>query len=294
MGYGIAVSVGNLPGLEGVERLLALATGDAEGLYPNQIAALRRLAQGAQEKWKSYASGNEPLPDGTRLRPWSGAYLQSILLEEVNALDYRVFSDPAIAPHAPALEWGAKGWDMRELLRRSHRARRSAEGKLYLIIPYRHGTPQSVVVGAYSGREMPQDVYALARELAPSLVTGHYEEASVHDAKVRVRRNAYAWGDRLTLRELRALGVEERQAQRMAGMVRFDASTPAARSSLYLTFRTLSEKSPAGTWVIPDRPGKGVAEAVYRWAQNLAPQVLAKAKEFDIERIKRLAGIGGA
>jgi hypothetical protein len=274
----------------GVERAVAMAAEDAAVIFPNQVRAIQEIAEAGHRRWLNYASGKEALPDGSRIRSWSGRYLRSIQLEQTGEHDYSIYSND---PKARVIEEGASAWDLHDILYTSHKVRRSKKGSLYLIIPFRHGTPDTVVVGEYSGNEMPENVYERMREKAKSFITGQFSEPSVHDPETSVTRNVYDWGGRLTLAELKELGYDpqDRKTQRMAGMVRMDTSTERRGSSLYLTFRTLSENNPAGTWLIPERPGRYPAKAVAEWLQRETPRIMALALELDAEHITRLASV---
>lgn len=272
------------------ERAVALAIEDAAALFPNQVSAIAALAEAGHARWLEYASGERALPSGATIRPWSGAYLRSIQMEQTADLRYTLWSDD---PKARTIEEGAPAWDFHEVLATSRKVRRSRRGTLYLIIPFRHGTPDTVVVGEYSQRMMPQDVYDRMREKAASYITGHYSELSVHDPSEPVRRNTYDWGGRLTLAELSRMGFArgDPKTQRMAGMVRFGTDLPGRSGSLYLTFRTLSESNGEGTWVIREREGRYPAKAVAEWLNQKYPEIMDAALELDAEHVKRLAGI---
>ncbi len=285
--YGVNISIGFPPG---IERAVAMAVEDAAALFPNQVRAIQEIAEAGHRRWLSYASGAETLPDGQRIRSWTGRYLRSIQLEPSGDYAYTIFSDD---PKAHIIEEGASSWDLHDILYTSHKARRSKQGNLYLIIPFRHGIPDTVVVGEYTGREMPDDVYRRMKEKARSAIVGQFTEPSVHDPSVAVPRNIYNWGGRLTLAELGELGYDpaDRRTQQMAGMVRMETSTGGRSSSLYLTFRTLSENNPEGTWIIPERAGRYPARAVAEWLQRETPRIMELALELDVEHIKRLAGV---
>lgn len=289
--YTVTVSVG-LP--DQITRAAALAVADAEHLFPNQMRAVQELAEAGYRKWRAYATGQEALPDGSTLRARSGDYARSIKLEQEGEHEYRIWSDGTIAPHNVNIEEGSSAWNMRDVLQTSRKARRSKRGDLYLIIPFRWGTPDTIVVGEYTGREMETEIYQAMRAKAASRITGTRLEPAVNYPGEEVERFTYRWGDRLTMTELVELGFdpEDRQTQRMEGMVRMEGSTPRATSSTYLTFRTVSERSPAGSWEMPAREGKYPARAVFNWLQEKYPEIMEVALELDAQRIKQLAGIG--
>jgi len=280
--YEVTLSIGLGP----FERAVALATSRPEDLFPYQLATVRELAQAAYRKWVSYALG-EPLPSGERIQPRTGNYARSIQLvaEEDHAYTLR-----SSAPYAPALEWGRPAFDMREVLKRSHQARKAKDGHLYMYIPFRHGTPGTVGFASV----LPEEVYARVRRFRKSRITGEYQEPSVHDPRVMARRFTYEWGDRLTRGDLEAMGLDltDPEVRRLEGLYRFEAaSTEKEGRSVYLTFRTLSENSPPGTWVIPEHPGYRIAGAVYDWLVQVYPEAMRIALEADVERLKALAGV---
>lgn len=288
MAYEVRVNLG-FPGA--LEAMLAEAVADVAAVFPNTLRALSALAEAAQRRWIAYASGALALPSGQRLHRRTGQYAESIQIRVENphgGVRYVIYSDD---PKAGALEWGTPAWDMRRVLRTSHKARRAADGHLYLIIPFRWGTPGTLVLGAYAGREMPEPVHTwwLAPDRQSSYVVGERYEPSVHDPQVSVRRLVYLWGDRLTPRDLAELGIdpESQLGRRLAGMVRMRAEDPSLLSA-YVTFRTLSERSKGG-WIHPGTPAYGVGKAVYDWLQSIYPRFIEQALQADVERLKEKA-----
>lgn len=154
----------------------------------------------------------------------SGGYARGI----VNGLQYPYNNDPLhffaenLAPYARALEDGFDAFDMKKALESSDKVRISKDGKKYLVIPFRHGTPGSKMYKA-----MPKEVYDKApfvtykdqmfvpgghgaKNMKQSHIVKTYKEGSVKDAltakdadvlreqnSVKVTRNSYQWGDKL-------------------------------------------------------------------------------------------------
>lgn len=287
MSYGISVSVG-FP--SDYERLVALSVADASEIFPNQVGAIAMLAEAAHAKWLAYASGNETTPSGKKINARTGNYMNSIKLEQTPE-GYSIYSDLDMAPYARVIEDGASAFDMHALLQTSDKTRISKAGKKYLIIPFRHGSPDSLVVGAYTGRAMPDDVYGRMSSSAQSFVSGSYQEQSVNSDNMTTRLT-YDWGSKLTLGDLTQAGYDptERQTQNMVGMARMASNTDKATSSVYVTFRVLSEDSDG--WVIPEREGAEPAKAVYEWLQKNQQDIMSKALEADIKRLEGLVGFG--
>jgi hypothetical protein len=83
-------------------------------------------------------------------------------------------------------------------------------------------------------------------------------------------QNTYSWGDKLVT------GLAG--GNNYNNMYRFGADSGDSKSSVYLTFRTMSEKSKG--WIIPPQPGQHIAEGV---STAMAP----KAQMAFAEAIKR-------
>ena len=281
MSYRLDVSVGFSGELE---RLLALNADNAATLFPNQIEAIKRLALLAQKKWIDYASG-KPLPDGSTINRWSGSYARSIQIEHDGELRYTVFSDDI---KALLIENGGGAWDMKKLLYTSHKTRISKDGGRYLIWPFRKGSPNTTVLGEYTGGDMPVMVnqWWLSKDQPSdsSEVTGQFSEKSAQDGSTKVQRNTYRWGSRLSAKDLESVGLDpEREGKNLLGMVRM--RSPDGGNSQLTTFRVMSESSSG--WQVPDREAKAPAKAVYDFLSEHFERVMGIALEADIEALKR-------
>ncbi len=244
---------------------------------PTLSLALQAVATEAQILWREYASGR-PLPDGRVINSRSGAYANSIELTQPGDLHWRVSTSLG---YADAIEHGTPSYDMKRALATSLKTRISKEGKRYLVIPFRHGTPGTVTFGSV----MPSHVHELARALSASRVKAQLQvpnDLGVHDIQTRqpipVTRRAYSWGERLP-GGLVSKSKPHHATDRFAGMVRFDA--PHKGHSQFLTFRIMSEDSPG--WQRPAQPGFHVAKAVHDELAPKAQKIFADALAHDIE-----------
>src|SRR5690606_5878487 len=123
------------------------------------------------------------------------------------------------------------------MLNTSLKVRTTTKGSRFLIIPFQHNTPGANAIG----RAMPDDVYALAKTLTASTVTGQTRRLSGTGAfdiasrkRLTVNQNIYKWGSSLQGYALH---------KHYQGMKRFDTSAGGPKRSSYLTFRVMSEKS---------------------------------------------------
>jgi len=249
-------------------------------VFPTLQWAVQRIAQAAHTRWLNYATGR-PLPGGQTIGGRSGAYAQSILLRQLDPLNWQVYSD---APYAAAIEFGSAPLDMKKALLTSAKVRRvQAKGKhhgqRYLIIPFRHGSPGAATFG---GNVMNDDQHALARDLLPSHITGATRRPSGNFPGETVHQNTYKWGGRLPA----GLAPKLRPAHAtdpLAGMVKFQSNRGGNRDTGYLTFRVMGEWSPG--WLRPAQPGKFPARTALEDFKDLAQTAFSAALNRDLQAI---------
>jgi len=247
------------------------------GILPHTFAAIGESMGEIQTTWINTAR--------TTFNKPTGRYIHGI---EAGVM-YPYEGNPMIGmvvntfhPVARYLEDGYGPFDMKKALDTSKQVRMSKPDKhgnrhKYLIIPFRHGTPDS------SGQEratlgtMPPDIYELARNLAQSQRLSSYKEPSPNQGEAV--RHTYAWGDRITQMEIiEKTGADWGSRSKMvadpryyqdqtytwksspyAGMVRMQ-SGPEPNRSTYMTFRVMSETSDPHSWWHPGIPAYRVAQ----------------------------------
>lgn len=255
--------------------------------------AVQALANAAHQQWQKYAQG-EPLPNGQIIHTRSGTYHRSIQLEQIGPFAFRVFSNLA---YAEAIETGSPARDLKKMLNSSLKVRVTKEGKRYLIIPFRWGTPGTI---GFGGNVMPQAVHnfwkpqSVARSRVISIGqrpsgTGAYN-IKTHKP-ILVPQRDYEWGERLTQKHLSAMGIgtefkgKNYKTHPMAGMVNFRSNLSGIggnKHSKYLTFRVMSEDSPR--WQAPAIPGKYPAKITADLFKPIAEQAFKQALEEDVRR----------
>jgi hypothetical protein len=212
---------------------------------------------------------------------WIGekqAYFKSIQSRFTGPFSAEVWTDYKLAEE---IETGRPPKDLKRMLDSSLKVRMSKDGRRYLFIPFRHNTPGNEALA----QAMPQEIYDIvgSSEFEKSRVigrgwresgTGAFSIKTREPYKVRTRQ--YVWGSRLGSGLLPA----GQDYKHYAGMVRFDTSSGNQKSSQYLTFRTMSEKSKG--WIIPARPGLNIAQGVADRLRPLADQAFADAIKRDI------------
>lgn len=203
---------------------------------------------------------------------WSGekdAYAQSINWKMTG--DFGGYVE-ASYKWAKEIEEGRPARDLKRMLGTSLKVRRTKSGSRFLVIPFRHNI-----------KSMPSDLYAQAKALEASKVTGTTQRRSgeithlspktgMTPAKVQtqylsnpkthgpmmVEQKKYQWGGRI---QAGFFGPNPKgKTDIAAGMVRMETSSGKGKSSAYMTFRIMSEKSQG--WIVPQQPGLFIARDV--------------------------------
>ena len=255
--YGITVDLSGVA-LQAINAL--------EGAFPLVTQALQAVANEGAARWKS-AVLKAPLFQGEK-----EAYINSITWEMTGPFEATISTSYA---KAGPIETGRPAFDQKVYLQTSLKTRRVVTGKhagqLYLVVPFRHNTPDNTAHAA----AMPHSVYELAVKLKPSKVVGQAKVSNVHgrlDATgkvIDVTRSTYQWGGRLP-GGLVPKSSPNHVTDRFHGMVRMDTSTgkgaKKVTSSAYLTFRVMGQWS--NGWIRKPQPGLYIARDV---AAELAP-----------------------
>lgn len=204
---------------------------------------------------------------------WSGekdAYAKSISWTMTG--DFSGYVE-ATYKYAEEIENGRPARDLKLMLNTSKKVRVSKKGTRFLYIPFRHNTPGNDALAS----SMPPSVYDVASNLEASMVVGQTTRQSGQKGMqhLAVPQSIYKWGGRLPAGMSQKLKPHH-ATDPHAGMVRFDTSTPGgAKSSAYLTFRTMSEKSKG--WIVPPQEGQKIAQGVIEDIQPKAQMAFQKA-----------------
>jgi hypothetical protein len=149
-----------------------------------------------------------------------------------------------------ALEEGTGPYDLKRGLLRSPKARRDAQGRPYIAVPFTHATPMAKI------NPMPAPIYRLAK----SLETG--------GPGLQLPKRLEGWGLRSRLSpNKRKWGPYTWKFSPYEGMIKTRGLPEAHKMqrSAYMTFRTVSTKSDPDSWIHPGfRPLKAMEEAQER------------------------------
>jgi hypothetical protein len=170
------------------------------------------------------------------------------------------------------IENGWPGGDMRTWMLQSPKAKATARGGRYLVVPFRHGSPGTG--GRNVGAAMPQSVHDVAKKLAPT-------QTAIGGGKTQ-------WGGRLHLGmkmkqaardELSTKKREWHSASIYMGMVRQQKTYQRATQSQYTTFRTIStrtEHTDPRSWMHPGIGAKKLAPRVQDHIAKIAGAFIAQ------------------
>ena len=253
-------------------------------IFTSYAQAAEMVAVRSLNLYRGYLQGAR-LPNGAAIQHPSGQLAEhATLMGNGQYLGYVLHNDAA---YSEAIERGTKSRDLKDMLPTAHKARRGKDGALYLIIPFRHGTPGTVGL-----RAMPQGIWERAMKLSRSRITGHRMEPSVTHPGEMVQRNVYGffnkegkwvstWGRHLTLNQVQNAGGSFKEQSIYQGMYKFGLP----RHSQYITFRVMSQNSAPGSWirkaVPPLWPARFAAEEGFRQGKSFLEEALTE----DIMRI---------
>lgn len=281
-------------------------------LFPNTLKQVESLAQQGTAIWREKATkipGQEGRP--LRLAPYVALnptnYAASIVDEPMEddptGLGYVVGSREE---QALFIENGTpedqQPMDLHMVLSHAPKARQGKNGK-YLRIPLRQPTTEPGGAGgqrfqAHGARfgdgVLPPGVVRAMLKKNQYLITGHYQEPSIHHGGGMVTRNRYSKNPgRLTLAEINRISERSKHAitpayaKRITGLLRGGTKG----HSQYLTIRTLSEANPQG-WRIKAYPPQQVSEEVARELEAIVESgsFFRDAMQADAKHIGEMVG----
>ena len=219
-------------------------------------------------------------------------YIESLNIRFIGPLSIEIGTP---YPVADWIERGRPERDLKRYLDTSHKVRRTETGRRFLVIPFRHNTPGHDALAP----SMSPQAYAMAKHLSFSrsvakierhvgqtmilhptfgMLTAARQPPYLSDIKTRkaamTEGRAYAWGDRLSARMLRAAGFDRDDVRRHAGMVRMKNDAFSNRSGGYMTFRVMAEGQSG--WIVPAKPGLWIAKQVADKMGSIAPEIMAE------------------
>lgn len=252
-----------------------------EAALPNTAAAFNRAAILVRQMWTNYLTGSEPLSGINYLDGVTSAMVRSIKARQNGDFDYTVYSDNR------QLEQKTHGqkeveYDMKQTHPYGKKSRVSKSGVPYLIIPFRWGTPnQKGTKRAHFNNVIPQMNYETSvKGLQMSTVNEAKKYFEDNFKGESIQRQGYDWAKKGRLKEDQAWN------DRSVGMVRMKD----VRGSTYFTFRIVSAKSPASSWIYHKDaiPGVDVLAALERTAKPKIDSMINAGIQADNDMYKNM------
>jgi hypothetical protein len=247
------------------DQIAAVVASAGPELFPRYSEAAETVSENAEILYKSYLQGN-PLPNGKQLQKPAKSAAEGVQRRAAGALLWDIVNTDETAKE---IEEGKPPFDMKTLLPTAKKARMSKDGTLYLIIPFRSGTPTAKYLNA-----MPHAVYKIAKQMTFSQnlgTVGTRMSATGHE----VPKFGYKWGDKVSKQQLAAAGLSEEAQRRYSNMYRFNGPG----QTTYITFRTMSQKSTG--WIKKAVPGLFPLQTALQVAFDQGKDELAKAVQAD-------------
>lgn len=190
---------------------------------------LDRVADAYMYKWNKIVSEN--------LRSTRATYQRGMDFRRIDDFNgVAVLEGKDDTRLALMIEEGATAYDMKEGFEKSDKVKTSADGGWYLTIPFRHATPEALGESAvFSGKQMPQRVYEIAKENAGSPVT--FEQLPAANQKLGMRAEVKS--------EQKVWAKYEHKTPIYQGL----QQKTKAQHSQYFTFRRVSDKSDPDSWI---------------------------------------------
>ncbi len=211
-----------------------------EAALPNTTAAFQTASNYVAQMWRGYLMGAQTLDGIDFMDGITSAMVRSIKQKRNGDFDYSVYSDSL------QLDKKTKGskeveYDMKQTHPYGKKSRVSKKGVPYLIIPFRWGTANKKGnKRAHFNNFIPQKNYETAvKDLEISKVNEIKNYFEKNFKGENIERKGYDWAKNGRLKD------DQAWDDRSVGMVRMKD----VRGSSYFTFRIVSAKSPANSWI---------------------------------------------
>lgn len=219
------------------------AKGMTTAALPNTDAAFQRAAQMVRQSWIGFLQGSVTLPGVETPDRVTSAMVKSIKTQDKSnpqEFFHTVYTDNR---QLAELDRGRKEveYDMKQTHPYGKKSRVSKAGIPYLIIPFRWGTPNKKgTKRARFNNVIPQAAYETSvKGLAVSSVNELKKHFEANYKGDNIQRQGYDWAKNGRLK------ADQAWDDRSVGMVRMKDVT----GSTYFTFRIVSAKSPANSWI---------------------------------------------
>ena len=251
-----------------VKMLEAVGGSSSSQVFPHLMAALNKAALLYQATWRRFASGT-PIPgtSGKTIRS-TGPYVRSIQTELSNPIQKIVYTD---YPGHKYIEDGAPETDLKPGLLSGPKSRATAKGGRINVVAFRHDVPSES-----AKNPMPVNIYNL-------MLQETKRAESTRQSRLGVRATLpKGQGGEPQTKVTQFHGTYTWSAGKHEGMQRIDTSTGKAKSSKYITFRTVSSQSDPASWIVPEREPIPIRQAVVDTVTPIVRELLKDAFVSDI------------
>lgn len=248
-----------------------------ENVLKEVSASMDSAAGLVANTWREWATGDVALPDVGGIEKPSPEIARSIKIDKTGSWQQVISSD---SEEMAKIQRGTPAVNVEYDMKKTHpygpKSRVTQSGKNkgtpYLIVRFRWGTPSAKDKGrAHIANYIPQVVYNTGIKVSKLNISRILE--TTHTEKnykgEDVERWEYQWGGRVT--------PKQAWDKNAAGMVRM------ANRGGYYTFRIISAKSPAGSWIyrrnIPGKPALDVTGALVKATESTVNAIVQEGFE---------------
>ena len=243
-------------------------TGDHKK-YTNLRKALTNSLEAVRSTWAAAANG-VIVPPGCRrirIREYAEAMHRNNAIKYPKGGDYFIGAVVSRFKYTLDIEHGYAAFDLKPFLLHGPKAKRDKKGRPYVIVPFRHATPQtSASSGAFSS-QMSKAIYGLARKLP---YRGGVSTKALHDLDSSAGTSYAEPGESWT-------GYQHQAAQ-YANLTRMGTTG----QTNYYTFRTVSQASDPASWWNPGQPPNPIMRGVMLRLKGQIEAALLTAMQADI------------
>lgn len=233
--------------------------------------AIRKVADAIANRWRH------------EIHSVSGRYANSVYvsMDPGNPLDAIVYTT---APYAPALEWGAPPLDMKTYINTSRKSKTYKDGSgKYLIIPIRWDSEfKSGTVTA------PKRIQEMAKSLAPntrqSLAHQPAYMSHYHGWNFNPRTGKATYPQHWLFTPWSGMRHQQGYLQARRGKYRRPFLRKASGGKdFYMTFRTMSTRSDADSWIFPGITPRHFVRRTANWGESQLKSAIREATNKEIQ-----------
>lgn len=163
------------------------------------------------------------------------------------------------------IESGSEGFDEKIGFAKSNKVKFDKNGNWYLVIPFRHATPDAVGESEVFDSVMPQEIYDLIKDKTPQISDNQgnitQQGESLSASEIPAAYQTPTTRQSVIISSINKVFDEYvAKTSQYEGLIRSQKTYESATSSQYNTFRKVSAKSDPNSWVHPGFEAKNFSE----------------------------------